>query len=398
MKKAWRSLLTLFMVVLVVPLMAACTPTAEKPAEEGLPNMVSISCYGSGSKGYLIQSAMANVIEERTGMKARVVPGGNNKARAMMLARGETQIGVFTGHEVYQANGGIWAWLDVGPHFFNLIWAGPGDMGLATTADSGIKTWEDIKGKRVASFEKHDRTYHASMQAYLAFGGLTYDDVIPCDVPNTAAGCQALVDGACDVTPSTTSSSAMFALGSSVHGVHWLQFPPDNKEGWKRLREIAPLYSPLQKTYGAGVSEENPVWVPGTYYPMFTTPDSSEELIYTVVKALYEGYDGYKDTHPEAKDWHPDFFLKPEQMVGAPQPMHPGAIKYYKELGLWTEWHDRWQQNRLELFEKVKQLHKDTVDWAMAQEKPVPLGSSAFEKQIEPEWEKLFRTQLTKEF
>jgi TRAP transporter TAXI family solute receptor len=56
----------------------------------------------------------------------------------------------------------------------------------------------------------------------------------------------------------------------------------------------------------------------------------SEEVIYQVVKAVFENFDDFKKLHPAFAN------LKPEEMIkdGLSAPLHKGAIKYYKEVGL----------------------------------------------------------------
>ncbi len=56
----------------------------------------------------------------------------------------------------------------------------------------------------------------------------------------------------------------------------------------------------------------------------------SEEVIYQVTKAVFENFDDFKKLHPAFAN------LKPEEMIkdGLSAPLHKGAIKYYKEVGL----------------------------------------------------------------
>jgi len=62
-----------------------------------------------------------------------------------------------------------------------------------------------------------------------------------------------------------------------------------------------------------------------------TSADVSDELVYLVVKAVMENFDDFKKTTSCFF-----FFKKKEDMIaaGLSAPLHPGAIKYYKEAGL----------------------------------------------------------------
>ena len=56
----------------------------------------------------------------------------------------------------------------------------------------------------------------------------------------------------------------------------------------------------------------------------------SEEVIYHIVKSVFENFNNFKKLHPAFAH------LKKEEMVksGLTAPLHPGALKYYKEAGL----------------------------------------------------------------
>jgi TRAP-type uncharacterized transport system substrate-binding protein len=68
----------------------------------------------------------------------------------------------------------------------------------------------------------------------------------------------------------------------------------------------------------------------GVKATVVTSADVSEELVYLVTKAVMENFDDFKAQHPAFS------FLKKEDMIkaGLSAPLHPGAIKYYKEAGL----------------------------------------------------------------
>ena len=61
-----------------------------------------------------------------------------------------------------------------------------------------------------------------------------------------------------------------------------------------------------------------------------TSADVSEELVYLVTKAVFENFDSFRAQHPAFSP------LEKKNMIadGLSAPLHPGAIKYYKEAGL----------------------------------------------------------------
>jgi TRAP transporter TAXI family solute receptor len=62
---------------------------------------------------------------------------------------------------------------------------------------------------------------------------------------------------------------------------------------------------------------------------VITSADVSEKVVYTIVKATFDNFSDFKKLHPAFKN------LNEKQMIkdGLSAPLHPGAIKYYKERG-----------------------------------------------------------------
>jgi TRAP transporter TAXI family solute receptor len=61
-----------------------------------------------------------------------------------------------------------------------------------------------------------------------------------------------------------------------------------------------------------------------------SSTDVSEEIVYEVVRAVFENFDSFKRLHPAFAN------LQHDEMVSdaLSAPLHPGAVKYYKEAGL----------------------------------------------------------------
>ena len=83
-------------------------------------------------------------------------------------------------------------------------------------------------------------------------------------------------------------------------------------------------------TIPAGMYGDNPeintFGVGATFVTSTSVPD---EAVYILVKAVFENFDQFKALHPAFKN------LKESEMIsdGLSAPLHPGAIKYYKERG-----------------------------------------------------------------
>ncbi|MDI6762249.1 MAG: TAXI family TRAP transporter solute-binding subunit [Thermodesulfobacteriota bacterium] len=61
---------------------------------------------------------------------------------------------------------------------------------------------------------------------------------------------------------------------------------------------------------------------------MIVHREAADDFVYEVVKKTFENVDILIATHPSAKE------TKPEYIVNSPIPLHPGALRYYKEKGI----------------------------------------------------------------
>ena len=65
---------------------------------------------------------------------------------------------------------------------------------------------------------------------------------------------------------------------------------------------------------------------------IYARQDVDEGLVYTMLKSIYPNYDTYSKVHPVLQEWTLKNALRSMGL-----PLHPGAIRYYKEQGIWTQ-------------------------------------------------------------
>ena len=75
---------------------------------------------------------------------------------------------------------------------------------------------------------------------------------------------------------------------------------------------------------------------------------NNPDIIYAAVKALHEGFDIYKNMHRAMPAWN----IKGAVRDPSPVPYHDGAIRYFKEVGVWSPEKDKWQAQQLKSFEE----------------------------------------------
>ena len=193
--------------------------------------------------------------------------------------------------------------------------------------DSGIKSFDDLKGKRV-NIGNPGSGQRGTMEVVMAAKGWTMDDFSLVSELKAAEQSQALCDNKIDamiytvghpngsIKEATTSCDTVLV---DVDGPVIEKLVADN--AYYRMAVIpGGMYAGNPddtKTFGVGAT-----FVSSTNAP----PDT----VYHVVKAVFENFDDFRKLHPAFAD------LQKEQMIkdGLSAPLHDGAEKYYKEAGL----------------------------------------------------------------
>jgi len=321
---------------------------ASSQAKE-LPKMITFTSYAVGSLGYIITSGLREAVEKITPMKVRVEPYGTDVARILPLKIGEGELCLATGPTGTCASYGIaeFGTEDWGPQPIRQVWRGLSlYVSCFARGDSGIVYPKDLRGKRVPKVPGWP-TGTLSIEGVMAFGNLTWADVVP--VPSSGYGEQVrgVMEGKVDVGWTATVVPAVKELGTSPYGVRWVLLPHGDREGWKRLQTKAPWIEPGLCKKGPGIPEEGNEL--GSYpYSVWTYAQVDEDVIYNVVKAMDKGYDIFKGMHKVM----PAFNIKGAVTDPSPVPYHEGAVRFFKEAGVWTSDMDQWQREQLKAFEK----------------------------------------------
>jgi TRAP transporter TAXI family solute receptor len=317
------------------------------PASAGeLPKFITISSYPIGSLGTVLATAFSNAIEKKTGIRSRPTPADTDVGRILPVKTGEAQVAILTAATVYFASNGLgeFAAKKWGPQRLRLAFAGNViHHGLAVRANSGIKVWSDLKGKKVAF---PPGLFALTVPGLLAYGGLVKGDVVEVRAPGYTGGIRMVMDGSADACHACPVTPAMKEWETAPYGLRYLPMDKNDKEAWARMKKFAPfMASPIWCDYGA-MGEGGPKWLAFYPYTLSAYDTTDEDVIYAIVKAMVEGRDLYKDVNKPASD---QWTLKDTLNLDKPVyvPFHPGLIKYAKEKGQWTAEHDAWQANAL---------------------------------------------------
>lgn len=329
-----------------------------------LPDTMLWSCYDVGSTGYVHASAMADALLKKYGVRVRLLPSGTGIGRITPVTTKRVSVG-WLATEAFFATQGIFdfATYTWGPQDIRVILAHPQSHAVIVTKQDGIKKLSDLKGKRVCWIPGND-SLNIKMTAYLAFGGLTWDDVEKVEFPSYGASMKGIIAGKVDAVCGTVTAGLAYELASTPKGIYYPPFPLEDKAGWARMLKVCNFLTPYKEIKGADLSEDNPAQIVSYRYPIGTvTADADPDFVYNLVKALDETFPIYKDAHSTMPQWD----IKEAGVPPCDAPFHEGAIKYLKEKGIWTAEHQAWNDKAIEEMNKLKEPWEKAKEEGLAQ-------------------------------
>jgi TRAP transporter TAXI family solute receptor len=299
-----------------------------------LPPTMAMTAYDTGTAGFNITVGVGKMMKDKYGSDLRVLPAGNDVARLAPL-RAKRAVSSAMGSGTYFAQEGVFEFgaKEWGPQQLQLILSSVdcncGTLGVA--ADVGVKEIKDLRGKRVG-FVVGSPALNQNSLAVLAFGGLTQNDVKTVEFASYGAMWKGLVNNDVDAAFGTTITGPAKEAETSPRGLIWPPLPKSDTTGWERMKKVGPFFFPQLATCGAGISPEKPIELGNYPYPIFVAYASQpQDQVYSIAKAMIDGYDAYKDAAPGAGG-----LGAARQTKNWVVPVHPGAVKALKEAGHWS--------------------------------------------------------------
>lgn len=319
-RNRFRVLLAVTLAILLVLVVAGCGGQGG-----GKVQRLSIATGSTGGTYYPYGGAMAGIINKHVqGVEATAEVTGASVENARLLDSNEAQIALMMNDVVYHAIKGEQAFnkpielrtlFAMYPHFFHVV----------TLKDSKVNSMADLKGKKVSVGAPGSGTETMANQVLNALG-LSYDQFQVFRLSfteNTEALRDKVIDvGIWSVGPPTSSIMDL----ATTHQIKLLSF---SKEEMAKVHEKYPYYGEMKLEAGTykGVDEE--ITAPSVWNSVMVHKNMSEDLAYKIVKAIFENKEEIVQVYSGAK------YTTPENSIqNAVAPLHPGAVKYFKEIGL----------------------------------------------------------------
>ena len=311
--------------ILAAALSVACAiHPVPAPAAESFVNILTGATGGVYyALGETLGAAMRKALPG-TKISVQATRGSNENLSLLESGRGE--IGFALGDSLTNA----WNGNDEGgfktPHkkLRGIAALFPNYIQIVARADSGIRTLDDLKGKRISVGATRSNT-ELNAQAILKASGLGFKDFARVDHSPFGESIELLKERQIDAMLQSAPLGVLALRDlAAVVAIVVVPIPADVV---RKINDPTYLAAVIPASTYPGQAAEVPAVAVENY--LVTHEDVPDEIVYATTKALWTNADALKAAHSAAKLIDPARALE-----GMPVPLHPGAERYYKEAGL----------------------------------------------------------------
>lgn len=315
---------------LLPAVLAAAGVLAAVPAVQAQQKFVTIGTGGVTGVYYAAGGAICRLVNKdraQHGIRCSVESTGGSVFNVNTIRAGELDLGFVQSDVQHNAARGLVQFKDKPFTEMRAVFSvHPEPITVVARKESGIKHFEDLKGKRF-NVGNPGSGQRAAMDELLPEMGWTLKDFALASELKVDEHGAALCDGKIDAFvfgvghPSANIQDVTTSCGAQLVNV--------NGEAVRKMLPSRPYYA--QVTIPGGLYPNNPQDTQ-TYGVLATVVASTKvpaDTIYAVTKSVFENFDEFRRLHPALAH------LKPEEMVknGLSAPLHEGAARYFREKG-----------------------------------------------------------------
>ena len=263
------------------------------------------------------------------GIRATVESTRGSVFNVNAVMTGDLEFGVVQSDRQYQAVNGMAEWKDKGKQaeLRAVFTIHPESITLVAADDAGIKTIQDLKGKRVNIGNPGSGQRQNSIDA-LEAAGIDWKSDIKAEGVKAAEAPGLLQDGRIDAFFYTVGHPNGI-IKEATYGRRKVHMVPIT--GVDHLLAKYPYYAKTvvpMKFYlrATNNSDVETFGVKATFVTSSKVPD---DVVYAITKEVFDNFEAFKKLHPVY-----GALTKKNMMEGMSAPIHPGALRYYKEVGL----------------------------------------------------------------
>jgi len=293
---------------------------------------VTIGTGGITGVYYPTGGAIAKMVNQKRkqyGIRATVESTGGSVFNINAVLSGDLDFGICQSDRQYQAWNGLAEWKDKGPqkNLRAVFTIHPESVTLVAADDAGINSIQDLRGKRVNIGNPGSGQRQNSIDA-LANAGIDYEKDLTAESAKAAEAPGLLQDGRIDAFFYTVGHPSG-AIKEATAGRRKVHFVPIT--GLDKLLAKYPYYAkayiPIKFYPTATNKEDVPTF--GVKATFVTSAKEPNKVVYSITKEVFDNFEAFKKLHPAYS-----VLTKKNMLEGMTAPIHPGAMKYFKEVGL----------------------------------------------------------------
>lgn len=301
-----------------------------------------LATLGPGSSPYLVMSTFAQLVGQKLkGVTIQVNATGAATQHMIESTKGDNLDFYMTSPTVFEAfktKTAMYAKIEDAPELSKKVrnvFAFPiGAYHVITNQNSGIKTYEDFKGKKLFLGPPGGGATVTMISLVKAITGYEAGKDYELERIGWEAALQAVQDDRLDVyaNPTIAPSPVIQQIAISKK-IRFIGIPdaalekPEVKAVVNRPGGVIEMIDP--KIYGSNAEATGPVRSIATIVSIATRASLSEDVVYRITKAFWEAAKESTDRYP----WLRNVKLE-DAFRDLNAPLHAGAVKYYKEIGL----------------------------------------------------------------
>ncbi len=272
---------------------------------------------------------MVNRTKKEHNIRAVVESTGGSVFNIDAIVAGKIEFGLVQSDRQFQAVNGLAEWEDRGPQItlravFSIH---PEAVTLIAAADSGIKNIRDLKGKHVNIGNPGSGQRQNAIDALTA-AGIDYQKDLNAESFRAIDAPGMLQDKQIDAFFYTVGHPSG-AIKEATSGARKVLIA--NITHVEKLLDKFPYYTEASipiKLYPGAVNEKDTQSI-GVKATLVTSAAVPDDVVYSLTKAVFENFDDFKKLHPAYSS-----ITKENMLTGLSAPIHPGAMRYFKEAGL----------------------------------------------------------------
>lgn len=293
---------------------------------------VTVGTGGQTGVYYVVGQSICKLVNrdtKKTNLKCTAPSTGGSIANINAIKGGDMDMGVAQSDWQFHGLNGTSKFSESGafPQMRAVFSVHPEPFTVIARADSGIKSFDDLKGKRV-NIGNPGSGQRGTMEVIMGAKGWTLDDFALASELKSSEQSQALCDNKVDAIIFTVGhpNGSIQEATTSCEAI----IVPVTGPAIDKLVGDNPYYSAASIPGGMYKGSDAAVPTFGVRATFVSSTNTDADTIYAVVKAVMDNFDRFKRLHPAFAN------LDMKEMVtaGNSAPLHDGAARYYKEKGL----------------------------------------------------------------